>query len=470
MRRQRLLFGIALVAIALLGALAGSYLARPGHASNGSAVTVGEYYCPMHPEVRSGQPGRCPICGMDLVADKPGAPGAPGAPAQPVEGHGHHHGHADEAHGEARAGEAVLVHVPPATQERIGIVLETVRVEPLASRLSVPAQVVADERKAITVSPKVEGWIRRLRVASNGEPVRAGQMLYEIYSPELLQRQREYLDVLTRRDALAERGGTMAAIGNTRPDSMITSVARERHRLRQVLLSSDVPERVIVDIERSRRVQEVVPVLAQHDGVVTAINAREGAYVMPAQPVLAYADLRAAAVELSITAQQLGALSRQEQVFVRSSVEPGVTMRASVERERALIDPQTQQVRLRAALPASAATQRAFPPGSLVQVEVQGARKDRLTVARDALLHGEGGTLVMVADGNDHFRAANVTIGIDSAERVEVVSGLEAGQQVVVNGQFLLGAEASLQASRQRLAARSAATQHSHQEHAHHGQ
>jgi Cu(I)/Ag(I) efflux system membrane fusion protein len=201
-------------------------------------------------------------------------------------------------------------------------------------------------------------------------------------------------------------------------------------------------------------VRDVIPVLAEHDGVLTAIAAREGAYVMPAQPVLSYADPRAAAVEIALSPEQLGALSRREEALVRSTVDRGVVWRTVVERDRAVVDGTSRQVKLRAALPDSPAMRLAFPPGSLAQIELRGASRPVLSVPRDALLEGGEGSLVVVAESNDHFRAIPVEPGSDNGDRVEIRAGLRAGQQVVVNGQFLIGAEASLQAARQRLNAR----------------
>jgi len=406
-----------LVAVVAALALAAGFLpiarrAAPVQAADG-------YYCPMHTDVVSAHAGNCPICGMTLVRTASG---------QSVP-------HSDQFH----VGEAV--------QQRMGVLTEPVARRPFRAGLVVPGQVVADERRAVSLSPKVDGWIKRLGVSVVGQPVRRGQVLYEIQSPDLQQRQRDYLDLLTRRDALTSRGD-MNAVGNSAPDLMLASVARERWRARQRLAAADVPEAVLLELEQSRRVRDIVPVLAEHDGVVTAIGAREGAYVMPAQTVVSYADLNAVWVELSLSPEQLGGLAQRTSVQLRSTVDAGAQASAKLDARQAVVDPVSRLARLRVPLPAGS---RGFLPGTLVQARIEAAPRELLAIPKDAVLRGGRGDSVIVADGGGHFRQVMVDLGAENEEWIEVRGGLEAGQALVVNGQFLLGAEASMQASRRRL-------------------
>ncbi len=438
--RRRWWVGTAAVCVLSLGVVAArSHLLHSNHGASANATQVAQggeageedWYCPMHPEVRKHSPDHCPICGMNLVR----AQGASGADAHQTE--------------------ASQFQVLPAAQQRLGLVIEAVQTHEFRSGLQFSGQVLADASRAVTQAPKAEGWIKRLYVASAGQSVRSGQPLYDFYSPDLYQRQRDYLDVLTRRDALSG-GGAMAAVGNVAPDSMMTSIARERYRLRQALLAADVPEAVLVELEKSRRPREVLPVLAQRDGVVTAITAREGAFVSPGQAVLEYADLGAAAVELALSPEQLGALPARASVRLRSSVDRSVEQLATLDRGSVVIDPATRLARVRVALPANRAPRHAFPPGSLVEAALEEAPRQVTAIPRDAVLWSGGGSEVIVAEADDHFRAVKVELGAESRELVEVRSGLQPGQRLVVNGQFLLGAEASLLAARQRRAAAAA--------------
>lgn len=396
-----------------------------GHAAAGHAATADEaeeWFCPMHSHVQSAHEGSCPICGMTLVRNS----------------------------SPAAASDQDQFQVDPHIQQRMGLVVETVELLDFRPSLRVTAQVIADERRAVSLSPKVEGWIKRLGVSVVGQPVRAGQVLFEIYSPELQQRQRDYIDLLTRRDALlaAKSGGMGGAVGNTAPDLMLASIARERFRSRTRLAAADVPEAVLNDLEKVRRVHDVVAVLAEHDGVVTGIGARQGAYVTPAQTVVSYADLSDPWAELSINPELLALIRRDDEVELRSTVDAIAKASARIDTSLAVVDPVSRTARIRVPLPGAGSS---FPPGTLLDAQIHLSARKALTLARDAVIHTGHGDFVIITEAAGHFRQAPVRVGAESGERIEVVDGLLPGQQVVINGQFLLSAEASLQASRQRL-------------------
>lgn len=423
--RSRLRTVLIVLALAAIAGAIGYYVSRAAQrpAAVQADLAQSGWSCPMHPDYVSGQPGNCPICGMELVRTSTG---------QMVS-------HSDQ------------FHVAPQAQRRIGVVWAPVESLTFQPSFTVPAQVVADERRAVSLSPKVEGWIRRLGVSVVGQSVRKGQMLFEIYSPELQQRQRDYLGILSRRDALQSKSGSMAAaIGSSAPDLMMASVARERFLQRSRLAAADVPESVLSDLDRIGRVHDTVPVLAEHDGVVTSIAAREGAFVMPSQTVLGYADLGVVWAELILAPQQLGLIGARARATLRAIGEPTVVETVSLGGTQAVVDPVSHVARLRVPLQSRGSQ---FRAGTLIEADIQLPGRKALVVRKDSVIRTGHGDFVIVADGGDHFRQVAVRLGAETREEVEVVDGLAAGQDVVVNGQFLLGSEASLQASRQRMAA-----------------
>jgi Cu(I)/Ag(I) efflux system membrane fusion protein len=398
----------------------GSSVCIASTAAIARAVDIPKWTCSMHPQVVVDKPGSCPICGMTLVK------------VAPQSGTQHE----------------VSFQVDAGTQARMGVRTDAVAWSELHPTLRVPAEIVGDERQAIALSPKIDGWVRQLGVAVVGQIVRKGQVLYTIFSPELQQRQRDYIDLLARRDALQAQSGSMATLGNAAPDLMLASVARERFRMRSQLAAADVPESVLQTLENSRRVQDVVPVLAEHDGVVTAIGAREGAYVTPQQMVISYADQNAVWAQISFTPGQLSALHGEVEAVLRAGGDSERMVR--VEPGRAVMDAATRTARVRVPLPAIRGVR--LLPGTLVDTEIRLESHRALTVARDAVIRSGAGDFVILADRNDRFRQVAVRTGAQTAERTEIVAGLKPGDLVVGNGQFLLGAEASLQASRERLA------------------
>src|SRR5574340_959091 len=258
MRREPKLLAMA-AAVAIIGVMVGMLAWGALHGDSASlsrllpvqevaagvvAPAAEQWVCPMHPEVVRQQPGNCPICGMTLVKLRNG---------KSVK-------HSD------------LIHADQAMQQRIGIRLHAARHIDLGRPIHAFGTVVADESANVSVNPKAEGWVRRLAVQSVGQPVRKGQILFELYSPDLQQRQRDYLDLLTRRDALTA-GGMEAGMRNS---AMVRSIARERFRVRDRLLAADVPPDVIAELDRTRQVRDVIPVRAERDGIVTAVSARAG--------------------------------------------------------------------------------------------------------------------------------------------------------------------------------------------------
>lgn len=382
--------------------------------------TPTQWTCPMHPQIVLDHPGSCPICGMTLV--KIAAKSAP---------------------------KGVHVEVAAGVQARMGVVLEEVAYRDVSPVLRVPVEIVSDERRAVSLSPKVDGWVRKLGVSVVGQPVRKGQVLYEVYSPDLQQRQRDYVDILNRRDTLQAQAGPGMPTGAASPDLMLASVARERFRIRSQLAAADVPENVLLDIEKTRHIHDVVPVLAEHDGVVTAIGAREGAFVNPSQVVLAYADQTTTWAELSFTPEQLAGLHGRAMADIRDPSDAATVARVRVDPAQAVMDAPTRTARVRVALPPT----RALLPGTLVGAQVHLAPHRALTVQRDAVIQTGDGDFVMVADGGGGFAQAPVRVGAIAGDDAEIVSGVSAGQRVVTNGQFLLGSEASIQAARARLTA-----------------
>lgn len=428
MASPKLKFAIVLAGVVLVGA-AGTFAVQSHRVTTDSphehgVEESGMWYCPMHAHVTSDHEGSCPICGMKLVKRSEGA-------MQPAEGQ---------------------VFVAPNLQQRLGVAVETVEAIEFRPTIPVAAQVIPDERRTVTLSPKVEGWIRKLGISAVGQPIKAGEVLFEIYSPELQERQKDYVDLLTRRDALlASKGGQGGmTVGNSAPDLMLASVARERYRVRRRLLAADVPDSVLDDLERFRRVHEVIPVIAQHDGVVTGIGAREGAYVRPGEIVVTYTDPHSAWAELVLAPADLAQLQHGDSLELHSASDHDLSVSSVVDPALKTIDPVSRTARLR--VPLADTAHRLFP-GMLLEGVIQMKPRHAVTIPADSVLRTGRGDFVVLATPNNHFRQRQVHLGAESEDRVEVLQGLSAGEKLVTNGQFMVSAEGSLQSSWRRFAA-----------------
>lgn len=379
-----------------------------------------QWTCPMHPQIVLSHPGSCPICGMTLVRLATKDQGS---------AHAQHSG----------------ISIDPSTVNAIGVALTQVRSGPVKRSVDTYAVLLESQSSTVNVTPKFDGWIRQLKVSTVGERVHKGQLLYTVYSPEAQQRQRDYIDLLTRRDSLTS--GAMAGTQGNNP--MLASIAAERFRMRDRLLAADIPESVIASVERDRVARPEIPVLATQDGVVEAINARQDSFVSPAQPVLVYGDPRGAWAEVTLYQDQLSWLGDEGRVTLSSTSGSGGSYTAPLDLRTAQVDPATRSARVRVRVPGSASTR--LMAGDVLNATVSGAPHDGLSVPGDAVLRTGHGNYVMLSLGDGHYVPAEVGLGVVERDRIELTSGVVAGSEVAINGQFLLGAEASIEASRERM-------------------
>ncbi|MYM22612.1 efflux RND transporter periplasmic adaptor subunit [Duganella sp. FT135W] len=375
-----------------------------------------QYTCSMHPQVLQDHAGNCPICNMALVRTNSGE----------------------------TVKHAEMMHVDGATQKRMGLQLATASVTEINRSIHAFASISADESTTVSVNPKVEGFLRRLHVQGVGQPVHRGQVLYEIYSPELQQRQREYIDLLARKDGLL--GDSMTIVSSNA--AMVGSLSKEKFRARERLIAADMSVELVDQLEKTRRVIDVVAVRAAHDGVVTVLGMHEGNYVNPMQQILAYADYSVVWAEVALYPDQLEWIRNGDHMLFRSGLDKTMTQTGKVNTGTLQIDPATRTAKLRLSL---SNPHGAFRPGAYADVDIQSNAKRSLTIPRDAVIRTGHGDFVVVAEAGEHFRSARIQLGIESSEMVAVQSGLKPGDQVAVNGQFLLDGAASMQALQARL-------------------
>ncbi len=393
------------------------------------ATSSDKYTCPMHPAIVTDAPGACPICGMNLVKI---------------------------VQGESEQKNA-QVHVDMQTQQRMGVQWQTAGVAGMHRAIDTYSTIAPDQTRSVSVSSFVEGWIKRWHVQGVGQSIKKGQVLYEVYSPDLQQRQREYLNLLTRLDAMQANSGGMGMSGGSKPVDMsgpsfvmMRALAKDRFRTRDRLLTAGIPASVLEQIEKHRRIEEVVPIQATQDGIVTEVSAREGSYINPAQPLLVYTDNSRVWAEITLYPDQIGWLKNGDEVTLTSSLDTTVQARSQVDISNLQIDPASRTAKLRLPVPNAGG---AFYPGSYAKATIKTGERHVLSVPRDAVIRTGHGQYVVVSESQNHFRSVQVETGIENKHAVEIRSGLEPGAKVVINGQFLLDAAASLQSMQNRLAA-----------------
>jgi len=398
-----------------------------------------KYRCPMHPDIVRDEPGVCPICGMTLVEVEPSpeALATPAAasrtplyyrnpmdpnrhspvPAKDEMGMDYVPVYADDVGGEVR--------ISPAVMNNLGVRTEPVVRGSLPRRGDVVGYVQFDERKVQQVRPRAEGWVEGLSVRAMGETVKAGQLLFTLYSPMLESVQQEYLDAL--------------AIGNRE------LIDASRDRLRAVGLDAGTAAR----LAKSGRAAGRVPFFAPISGVITELEAREGAMLSPDMVAMTITELGSLWVVAEVPESQSAWVRPGTHAEVRFPSQPGAPIHGRVEYVYPELNMETRTVRARIVLGSPPQDVR---PNMLATVSLTAADGEAvLHVPRSALIRNGTRDRVVLSLGDGRFTSRNVVAGAEGGDRIAIREGLQEGDRVVVAAQFLLDSEANLGAGLDRL-------------------
>lgn len=318
------------------------------------------------------------------------------------------------------------VRISPAVENNLGVRTAQAERGTLWKRIDTVGYVTYDEGRVWHLHTRADGWIERLHLRSVGERVSRGQVLFELYSPELATAQQEYLQALAR--------GSEA----------LTRASEER--LRSLGISSEA----ISALKRTRKPRSRIEFKAIADAVVTRLDVREGMYVTPALAVVSLADLSSVWVLAEVFERQAEWITPGRPAEVRVSAHPARTWEGEVEFIYPALDPQTRtlQVRLRFDNPGEVLKPNMFADVALFG----GPERDVVHIPREALIRDGREERVILSLGDGRYQARRVVAGLESGDRVEIKAGLEQSDWVVISGQFLIDSEASLKASLGRMA------------------
>ena len=408
---------VALLAGVALGMGMGRWLWP--HADEGSVEPerkVLYWVAPMDKNYRRDQPGKSPM-GMDLV---------------PV--------YADDA-GDAHD-EAVVV-IDPTVVQNLGVRSAPVEHGVLPRRIEAVGYVEYDQDTVHHIHTRVEGWIESLGVQAAGDPVTEGQTLFEIYSPTLVNAQREFL-------AAQARGS-----------EPLRKASKER------LLALGVAAAEIDELAKTGEPRRRVRVPAPADGVATHLGVREGIHVTPATHVMSVADLTRVWVVAEVFDRQVAWVAPGQRAEVELEHLPGETWEGSVDYVYPELDPRTRTLKVRIGFDNSG---RALRPNMFARVVMLGDDATPVVhIPREALIRGGDFDRVVRDLGDGRFQAVPVVAGFEAGDRVVVREGLQAGQRVVASGQFLIDSESNLTTALARSGGAQAAqpvagdAQHTHQ-------
>ena len=312
-----------------------------------------------------------------------------------------------------------------------GITFGTVEQREFSGEVRTAGAVTVDETRVAQVAPKFGGFVERLYVDFTGHPVRRGQPLMEIYSPELVAAQQELL-VAARLQATV---GESSVPGVPAPATDLVAAARQRLRL------WDVPEAQIREVLRTGRVRRTVTLFSPAGGVVIEKQVVLGQAVLAGQALYTIADLSRVWVEAEVREADAGAVSVGSTALVEFAAFPGRPLDGRVSYLQPMVQEQARTLRARIVLPNPDGLIR---PGMYATVRLSGGARSALTVPASALVRTGERTLVFTEQGGGRLVAQEVEVGRVAGDFAEVLSGVEPGQRVVTSAQFLLDAESNL--------------------------
>jgi RND family efflux transporter MFP subunit len=376
---------------------------RGGQPPAAAATVATQYYtCGMHPWVILPRPGDCPICGMKLV------------PLDPAKFTGE-------------------VTINPVIAQDIGIRVSPVISGPVVRTIRTVGTVAYDETRLRDVNMKVGGWIEKLHVDSMGQPVKKGQPLFELYSPELYAAQEEYL--------LAWKSRNSAATGFV-PDAA-QSAKDLLSSARTKLDYFDITPQQIEELQKRGTPAKTMTIRSPHDGVVIAKQAVEGMKVDAGMQVYRIADLAKVWVMVTLYEYQLPYVQVGQSATMSLSYVPGEQFEGKVIYIYPYLSDKTRQVdvRLEFANPTGL-----LKPGMYATIDLHSTlAKDRTLVPRSAVIDTGERKVAFVSLGEGRFDPRNVQTGAEAQDgMVEILAGLKPGEKVVTSGQFLIDSEANV--------------------------
>ena len=341
---------------------------------------------------------------------------------------GHNHGTTTAP---AAPSGAMTVTLGERDQERIGVTFAPVVQGPLERNLRIVGQVTVDETRLTTVSPRFDGWAERVYVDFTGKAVRKGEPLLDFYSPMLITAEQEYL--LARRLEQDVARGTPEA-----RQSAADVVAAARRRL----VEWQVPEAELRRLEQSGAPSHSVTLESRTGGVVVEKNVFPGQRVMAGDALYRIADLGTVWLDGEVFERDLPAVGVGQTVTAEFQALPGQERRGRIAYIYPTLNPETRTARVRVAL---ANPGMELKPGMFGTIRFTAvSTKTTLSVPRSAVFATGQRNLVFVRRPDGRFTPRDVTLGIATDDRMEILNGLSEGETVVASGTFLVDAESNL--------------------------
>ena len=367
---------------------------------------IAYYKDPMHPWYTSDKPGKAPDCGMDLVPVYEGE---------------------DDLKG---------IKIDPVTVQNIGVKIEEVMKRKLNKSIRTVGSVTYDETKVYSINTKIMGWVEKLYVDYTGRLVRKGEPLMELYSPELVSTQEEYLEALRYQKKLRGSGIEEARKG---ADDLVQSAKRR-------LLYWDIPESEIKALEERDATKKTMVFYSSVDGIVMEKMVLKGQNVMAGMELFKIADLSTVWVLADIYQFELPWVKVGQLAEIELSYLPGKSFKGRITYIYPYLNSETRTAKVRIEVQNTSGFE--FKPDMFAIVKIVSPLElETVAVPDQSIIHSGERNVAVIALGGGYFDPREVKLGVTADGYVQVLEGIKEGEKIVISSQFLIDSESNLKAA-----------------------
>src|SRR5438874_1156273 len=421
--------------LALLVMLVAASCSKPNSSPANSNIDY--WTCTMHPSVHAKDPGKCPICSMDLVPVMKGSGETKPSPAQTEQTKGSEmKGMAGmpgmpgmKGGAETKAPQTSEFVVPVERQQQIGVRWAKAERKPLRHTIRSVGVIVPDRSRNWQFVSRVDGYVQKLNVTSPGQVVDKDAPLLSIYSPDLLTSEREFVELLRMRDEAKSKDARET------PQRLIESAKR------RLQLWNVTPEQ-IAELEKTRKASDTLTLLSPFRGVVQSVPVEQGKNVKMGDMLVEVADLGVVWVWAEFYENELSMLQTGQKIAVTAKSYPGENFDGTISVINPFLDEMKRTAKVRIDIPNADFKLR---PGMYVNAELAMDMGEALTVAVSAIMPTGERNVVFVDKGEGKLEPRIVQLGTKYGEIYEVQSGLQEGERVVASANFLIDAESKVQ-------------------------
>jgi len=357
------------------------------------------WVAPMDANYRRDKPGQSPM-GMDLV---------------PVYADG----------GSGTDSGVGTIKISPEVVNNLGVRTAMAEYKSLHTQVKTVGYVKYDEDQLVHIHPRVQGWVEKLYVKASGDPVKKNQPLYEIYSPELVNAQEEFVLALDRKN------------------QRLIKAAEER------LEALQISKAVINQLKKTRKVKQTITFFAPQDGVIDNLNIREGFFVKPGKTLMSIGQLQQVWVEAEVFESQSSEVKAGLPVTMSLDYTPGVEWLGKVDYVYPTLNPKTRTLKVRLRFENK---NEQLKPNMFAQVIIHPMKDEKvLLVPKEAVIRSGSTERVVLALGDGRYKSVEVKVGRYDDQSAEILAGLDEGEKVVTSAQFLLDSESSKSSDFKRM-------------------